>query len=71
MKFLVASESSNVVVSALLCEEWIYDQMVIDFHADIYTFVWSLLLIKAELIRQRENPACLLIARLLVLSLHW
>jgi len=71
MKFLVAPESSSAVVSALLCEEWIYDRIVIDFRADIYTFVWSLLLIKAELIRRRENPACLLIEKPLVLFLRW
>jgi len=37
--FSVAPESSSAVVSALLCKEWMYDQIIIDFRADIYTFV--------------------------------
>ncbi len=32
------------------------NQTVIDFHADIYTFESQFHLIKADLIRQRENP---------------
>ena len=70
MKFSVAPESSKAVVSALLCDEWIYDLIVIDFCVDIYTLVGSLLLIKAELIRQRENSACRLAVWLLVPSLR-
>ena len=60
MKFSVAPESSKAVVSALLDSEWMYARTVIDLHIDMYTFVLSLFLIKAELIRRRENPASLL-----------
>jgi hypothetical protein len=54
MKFSVAPESRSVVVSALLLRECMCARIVIDFRADIYTLLLDL--IKAVLIRRRENP---------------
>ena len=56
MKFLIAPESSNVMVSALLLSECMNNCSVIDFCAEINTLDAILLLIKAKLIRLRENP---------------
>src|SRR5216684_8763286 len=56
MKFSVAPESRRAIASALFAIEWIKNRTVIDFRADMYTFESQFCLIKADLIRQRENP---------------
>ncbi len=56
MKFLVAPESRSVTALALFAIEWTKNRTVIDFCANIYTFESWFCLIKADLIRQRENP---------------
>src|SRR5260370_8498993 len=56
MKFSVAPESRSAMASALFAIEWIKNRTVIDFCADMYTFESQFCLIKADLIRQRENP---------------
>jgi hypothetical protein len=59
-KFLVALESTRATVSACLCAECMNIQTVIDFCRDIYTSL-LLCLIRANLIRLRENPLLLLL----------
>src|SRR5258708_15266166 len=56
MKFSVAPESRRAIASALFAIEWMKNRTVIDFRADMYTFESQFCLIKADLIRQRENP---------------
>ncbi len=56
MKFSVDPESRRAIASALFAIEWMKNRTVIDFRADMYTFESQLRLIKADLIRQRENP---------------
>ena len=52
----MAPLSRRAIPSALLVDECKKNQIVIDFRADIYTFVELLCLTRADLIRLRENP---------------
>jgi hypothetical protein len=58
-KFSVAPESRSAGVSALLLMVWIKTRIDIDCQFDRNTRSELSPLIKAELIRQRENPASL------------
>ena len=55
-KFSVAPESRSANISALQTDECRNARSVIDFRADINTFVSVLRLIAADTIRRRKNP---------------
>ena len=59
MKFSVAPESTRARALALFAIEYMKNQTVIDFWADMYTLLLFPCLISADLIRQRENPQLL------------
>ena len=59
IKFSVAPESTNTIDSALFDFKCMKKQTVINFLLDIYTYVVSLHLISADLIRLEENPVLL------------
>ena len=71
MKFSVAPESTSAMASALFAIECMKKRIVIDFRADIYTFGSLVCLIKADLIKQRENPVLLPSLSPTVLFLPW
>ena len=59
MKFSVAPESRRATLSARFVMECIKNRIVIDFLAEIYTSSSKFRLIRADLIRQWENPPLL------------
>ena len=78
IKFSVAPESRSAVVSALLFDVWRNTCIDIDWRFDKYTRSELPALIKADLIRQSENPAPLLhscdiwgLAFPLLIALQW